>query len=163
MHVGAVGWLAKRSNETGAPPRRIAVRPFVCTELPGRVVFGFGTLTELAGEIGRLKCSRAMLLCTPRQLPHTRSLADGLCPASSGLPFRRQVVGSTKALRGKFMTEATIKIGDQVLTADQAEIIRVAVDRWSYDENVDVGSKDHAKVREVKSIIEKALGKRTGP
>jgi hypothetical protein len=26
------------------------------------VVFGFGTLTELAGEIQCLKCSRAMLL-----------------------------------------------------------------------------------------------------
>jgi hypothetical protein len=69
MHVGAVGWLAKRSNETGAPPRRIAVRLFVYTGLPGRVVFGFD---ELAGEIRRLKCSRTMLLCAPRQLPRMR-------------------------------------------------------------------------------------------
>jgi hypothetical protein len=59
------------------------------------------------------------------------------------------------------MAEATIKIGDQVLTAEQAEVIRVAVDRWSYDERVDVGSKDHAKVQEVKSIIEKACGQST--
>jgi hypothetical protein len=61
------------------------------------------------------------------------------------------------------MAEATIKIGDQVLTAEQAEIIRVAVDRWSYEERVDVGSKDHAKVEEVKAIIEKTFGPRTGP
>jgi hypothetical protein len=61
------------------------------------------------------------------------------------------------------MAEATIKIGDQVLTTEQAEIIRVAVDRWSYDEKVDVGSKDHAKVQEVKAIIEKACGQSTGP
>jgi hypothetical protein len=59
------------------------------------------------------------------------------------------------------MAEAKIKIGDQVLTAEQAEIIRVAVDRWSYDEKVDVGSKDHAKVQEVKAIIEKACGQST--
>jgi hypothetical protein len=57
------------------------------------------------------------------------------------------------------MAEATIKIGDQVLTPEQAEIIRVAVDRWSYDEKVDVGSKDHAKVGEVKAIIGKACGR----
>jgi hypothetical protein len=57
------------------------------------------------------------------------------------------------------MAEATIKIGDQVLTPEQAEVIRVAVDRWSYDEKVDVGSKDHAKVQEVKAIIQKACGR----
>jgi hypothetical protein len=59
------------------------------------------------------------------------------------------------------MTEATIKIGDQILTPEQAEIIRVAIDRWSYDEKIDVGSKDHAKVQEVKSIIDKASGRPT--
>jgi hypothetical protein len=59
------------------------------------------------------------------------------------------------------MTEATIKIGDQILTPEQAEIIRVAVDRWSYDEKIDVGSRDHAKVQEVKSIIDKASGRPT--
>lgn len=57
------------------------------------------------------------------------------------------------------MAEATIKIGDPVLTTEQAEIIRVVVDRWSYDEKVDVGSKDHAKVQEVKAIIENAVGR----
>jgi hypothetical protein len=60
------------------------------------------------------------------------------------------------------MAEATIKIGDQLLTAEQAEVIRVAVDRWAYDEKVDVGSRDHAKVQEVKAIIEKASGRVAG-
>ncbi len=54
------------------------------------------------------------------------------------------------------MAEAKITIGGQVLTESQAEIVRVAIDRWSYDENVDVGSQDHDRVRELKRIIDRA-------
>ncbi|HVW69343.1 MAG TPA: hypothetical protein VHB68_10235 [Steroidobacteraceae bacterium] len=54
------------------------------------------------------------------------------------------------------MAEARITIGGQVLTESQSEIVRVAIDRWSYDENIDVGSQDHDRVRELKRIIERA-------
>ena len=54
------------------------------------------------------------------------------------------------------MAEAKITIGGQELTEDQSAIIRVAIDRWSYDEKIDVGSEDHARVGEVKAIIDRA-------
>ena len=57
------------------------------------------------------------------------------------------------------MSEATIKIGDQVLTPEQSEIIRIAIDRLSYDERVDAGSRDRAKVLELKVMIDKECGK----
>jgi hypothetical protein len=56
------------------------------------------------------------------------------------------------------MAEAKITIGGRVLTDKQAEIIRIAIDRWSFDERVDVGSEDHARVRELKAIIDAACG-----
>lgn len=54
------------------------------------------------------------------------------------------------------MAEAKITIGGQELTEEQSAIIRVAIDRWSYDEKVDVGSEDHERVGEVKAIIDRA-------
>jgi len=41
----------------------------------------------------------------------------------------------------------------------QSEIVRIAIDRWSYDEEIDVGSEDHARVRELKAMIDKECGK----
>jgi hypothetical protein len=55
--------------------------------------------------------------------------------------------------------EAKIKIGDRVLTSEQSEIIRIAIDRWSYAEEIDVGSADHARVRELKAMLDKECGK----
>jgi hypothetical protein len=54
------------------------------------------------------------------------------------------------------MAEAKITIGGQALSDRQSEIVRIAVDRWSYDENIDVGSEDHDRVRELKALIDKA-------
>jgi hypothetical protein len=54
------------------------------------------------------------------------------------------------------MAEAKITIGGRALSDRQSEIVRIAIDRWSYDENIDVGSEDHDRVREMKSIIDKA-------
>lgn len=60
---------------------------------------------------------------------------------------------------GAFMSEAKIKIGEQVLTPEQSELIRIAVDRLSYDERVDAGSRDRARVLELKVLIDKECGK----
>ena len=57
------------------------------------------------------------------------------------------------------MSEVKIKIGEQVLTPEQSEIIRIAVDRLSYDERVDAGSRDRARVLELKVLIDKECGK----
>ncbi len=56
------------------------------------------------------------------------------------------------------MSEAKITIAGRLLTEQQSEIIRVAIDRWSYDEKIDVGSEDHARVLEMKAIIDSARG-----
>jgi hypothetical protein len=54
------------------------------------------------------------------------------------------------------MAEAKITIGGRALSERQSEIVRIAIDRWSYDENIDVGSEDHDRVRELKAIITEA-------
>lgn len=54
------------------------------------------------------------------------------------------------------MSEAKITIAGRLLTEKQSEIIRVAIDRWSYDEKIDVGSDDHALLLEIKALIDSA-------
>ena len=54
------------------------------------------------------------------------------------------------------MSEAQITIAGRLLTEQQSEIIRVAIDRWTYDEKIDVGSEDHERVLEVKALIDSA-------
>jgi hypothetical protein len=57
------------------------------------------------------------------------------------------------------MSEARITIDGRLLTEQQSEIIRVAIDRWTYDEKIDVGSEDHQRVLEMKALLDSA---RTG-
>ncbi len=54
------------------------------------------------------------------------------------------------------MSEAKITIDGQLLTDRQSEVIRVAIDRWTYDEKIDVGSEDHERVLEIKALIDSA-------
>jgi hypothetical protein len=54
------------------------------------------------------------------------------------------------------MSEAKITIAGQPLTDRQSEVIRVAIDRWTYEEKIDVGSADHARVLEMKALIDSA-------
>ncbi len=54
------------------------------------------------------------------------------------------------------MSEAQITIAGRVLTEKQSEVVRVAIDRWTYDEKIDVGSEDHARVLEMKALIDSA-------
>ncbi|BGP06686.1 Maleylacetate reductase [Rhodotorula toruloides] len=44
------------------------MQPFVYIALPARVVFGFGTAKQVAQEVTRLGCSRALVLTTPQQV-----------------------------------------------------------------------------------------------
>ncbi|MGC3982426.1 MAG: maleylacetate reductase [Steroidobacteraceae bacterium] len=61
------------------------MQPFTYTGLPSRVVFGFGTLAKLAEEIRALGCSRALLLCTPRQTGFAQRLAEQLGELCAGV------------------------------------------------------------------------------
>ncbi len=54
------------------------------------------------------------------------------------------------------MSEAQITIAGRMLTEKQSEVVRVAIDRWTYDEKIDVGSEDHARVLEMKALLDSA-------
>jgi hypothetical protein len=54
------------------------------------------------------------------------------------------------------MSEAKITIDGRLLTDRQSEVLRVAIDRWMSDEQIDVGSEDHARVLEMKAILDSA-------
>src|SRR5512145_1132227 len=57
---------------------RRRVNPFVYSGLPMRVVFGAGSVAELAKEVDRLGAKRALLLATPGRTAMVKSVADPL-------------------------------------------------------------------------------------
>lgn len=59
--------------------------PFVYTALPARVVFGFGTLNQVADEVQLLGCRRAFVLSTPQQEKEARALAERLGDLAAGV------------------------------------------------------------------------------
>ncbi len=58
---------------------------FVYTALPGRVVFGNGSLARLGAEIDALGARRALVLCTPRQRASAERLAALLGARCAGI------------------------------------------------------------------------------
>ncbi|WEX11070.1 maleylacetate reductase [Chelativorans sp. AA-79] len=62
-----------------------AARSFTYTALPGRVVFGAGTLVRLPEELERLGRTRALILSTPQQAAQTREIAALLGERAVGL------------------------------------------------------------------------------
>lgn len=61
------------------------MQPFTYTALPGRVLFGSGTLARVADEVRGLGCSRAMVLSTAQQRAAAAALAARLGPLAVGL------------------------------------------------------------------------------
>jgi alcohol dehydrogenase class IV len=61
------------------------MQPFSYTALPGKVIFGFGVLAQVADEIRALGCSRALLLSTPQQVDQVRRLEAQLGELAVGL------------------------------------------------------------------------------
>jgi alcohol dehydrogenase class IV len=61
------------------------MEPFVYTALPARVVFGNGTIDQVATEISRLGCRRALILSTPPQRDDAQRLAAQLGDLSAGV------------------------------------------------------------------------------
>lgn len=53
-----------------APPQPAShtMHPFTYNALPARVLFGWGTSAQVATEVQRLGCSRALVLTTPQQV-----------------------------------------------------------------------------------------------
>jgi maleylacetate reductase len=60
------------------------MRDFVYNGLPGRVVFGFGTLRQLREEIEKLNCRRALILSTPQQKDAAEEIAGSLGDVAVG-------------------------------------------------------------------------------
>ncbi len=58
---------------------------FVFAPLPGRVVFGAGTLDRLAEEVAGLAVRRALVLCTPEQRATAEDVAQRLGAAAAGV------------------------------------------------------------------------------
>ena len=61
------------------------MQPFIYAGVPSRVVFGSGTLSQVADEVRALGCGRALVLSTPQQADAARDLADRLDGLSVGL------------------------------------------------------------------------------
>ena len=67
------------------------MNPFVYTAQPARVVFGAGSLSQLAKEIDALGCKRALVLSTPEQRASAERVA-GLLGARAAGVFDRAVM-----------------------------------------------------------------------
>lgn len=61
------------------------MQPFIYNALPSRVIFGFGTLAQVADEIRALGCSRALVLTTPFQRESGEALVAQLGDLAVGL------------------------------------------------------------------------------
>ena len=61
------------------------IAPFTYEQLPGRVVFGVGTLDRLPDEVGRLGAQRAIVLSTPEQADVGQDVARRLGPRNAGV------------------------------------------------------------------------------
>jgi alcohol dehydrogenase class IV len=61
------------------------MHPFTYTALPTRVIFGSGALSQVADEVRRLGCRRALVLCAPQQEKEARALAVRLGDLAAGL------------------------------------------------------------------------------
>jgi maleylacetate reductase len=58
------------------------MKPFIYNALPGKVLFGFGTIGRVKEEVELLGCRHALVLCTPQQEDQANELASslgGLC------------------------------------------------------------------------------------
>ncbi len=61
------------------------MQSFIYNALPGRVIFGSGTISTLKAEIERAGCKRALLLSTPEQAAELKKIADSIGPLAAGL------------------------------------------------------------------------------
>jgi maleylacetate reductase len=59
--------------------------PFVYTALPVRVVFGHGTIAQVADEVQRLGCRRALVLSTPEQRAEAERLHAQMGASAVGI------------------------------------------------------------------------------
>ncbi len=61
------------------------MQPFVYNALPGRVIFGQGTVSALKPEMERAGCTRALLLSTPEQAAALKEIAASIGALAAGI------------------------------------------------------------------------------
>ncbi len=61
------------------------MQSFVYNALPGRVIFGSGTISTLKSEIERAGCKRALLLSTPEQSASLKNIAASIGALAAGI------------------------------------------------------------------------------
>ncbi|HEY5897865.1 MAG TPA: iron-containing alcohol dehydrogenase, partial [Burkholderiales bacterium] len=88
---------------------------FVYVAMPMRVVFGAGTVSQLAAEVERLGAKRPLLISTPGRVQMVRSLTTGLPVAGSfekavmHTPLRQ--VEEARALAAAVKADVCIAVG----------------------------------------------------
>lgn len=69
----------------------MTMHKFIYSALPSRVIFGPGSITQLAQEIDALGAKRALVLCTPEQKTLAEKIANLLGDRAAGI-FDRAVM-----------------------------------------------------------------------
>lgn len=64
---------------------KFTMQAFVYNALPARVVFGYGTISQVADEVRRLGCRRALVLSTREQQSDAEELASRLGDLAAGV------------------------------------------------------------------------------
>jgi maleylacetate reductase len=95
----------------------VTMTEFVYEALPGRVLFGWGTVSRTAAEVKALGCSRALVLSTPGQRAGAERLGARLQPWLAGVfseaAMHTPVVITERALAdvARYGADCTVAIG----------------------------------------------------
>lgn len=81
------------------------MQSFVYTALPARVVFGSGTLAQVADEVRRLGCAKALVLSTPQQVEEAQALAARLGDLAAGV-FAEAAMHTPTDVTGRVLARA---------------------------------------------------------
>ena len=108
------------------------MQSFVYNALPGRVIFGSGTISTLKSEIERAGCKRALLLSTPEQAASLEDIAASIGPLAAGIFAQAAMHTPTdvteRALQAakESGADCTIAFGGGSSTRDSARRLRFA-------------------------------------
>ncbi|KAI9053705.1 hypothetical protein LZ554_002658 [Drepanopeziza brunnea f. sp. 'monogermtubi'] len=92
-----------------------SIKPFVYQSSPGRVIFGPGSIKELAGELQRQNLTRPLLLSTPQQEDQIQALSQQLDGHIAGL-FSGATMHTPTDVTAKALAYTTETKADSLVT-----------------------------------------------